>query len=156
MQQQLGTDCKRKHIDWAIIFFRMKRCVVTDNVFEMSFLSFGYACPSDYQAADKQSKDVRCWMLNCLAWSIDFGYSKWISVCGRYGHSCCYVHSRFVNSFVMIYLIRSKRRGENKKKFMRKVQVLYIKVTVYLMLSMLPDLVIVLGLCVIWEKYQLW
>lgn len=60
MQQQLGTDCKRKHIDRAIIFFGMKRCVVTDNVFEMSFLSFGYACPSDYQAADKQSKDVRC------------------------------------------------------------------------------------------------
>lgn len=70
-------------------------------------------------------------------------------VCGRYGHSCCYVHSRFVNSFVMIYLIRSKRRGENKKNFMLKVQVLYIKVTVYLMLSMLPDLVIVLGLCFI-------
>lgn len=80
MQQQLGTDRKRKHIDRAIIFFSMKRCVVTDNVFEMSFLSFGYACPSDYQAADKQSKDVRCWMLNCLAWSIDFGYSKWIGV----------------------------------------------------------------------------
>lgn len=58
MQQQLGTDCKRKHIDRAIIFFSMKRCVVTDNVFEMSFLSFGYACPSDYQAADTQSKDV--------------------------------------------------------------------------------------------------
>lgn len=60
-----------------------------------------------------------------------------------------YLHSRFVNSFVMIYLIRSKHRGENKKKFMLKVQVFYIKVTVYLMLSMLPDLVIVRGLCFI-------
>lgn len=58
-------------------------------------------------------------------------------------------HSQFVNSFVMIYLIRSEQRVENKKKFMLKVQVFNITVAVYFMLLMLPDLVIVhiFGLC---------
>lgn len=145
-----GTDCKRK----PIIFFSMKRCVVTDNLYKMSFLLFGHACTAEItkQIHRQKTHVVKClivWhgplILNIVNESV---YCLW-EVWPQLLQDMVNAHSQFVNSFVMIYLIRSEQRVENKKKFMLKVQVFNITVAVYFMLLMLPDLVIVhvCGLC---------
>lgn len=81
-----GTDCKRK----PIIFFSMKRCVVTDNLYKMSSLLFGHACTPEIT---KQIHRQKTHVVKCLiVWHgpliLNIVNESVCIVCGRYGHSC--------------------------------------------------------------------
>lgn len=71
----------RESLQSCHIFQHEKMCCISQIRFlKWASYHLGMHVPVITKAADTQSKDARCWMLNCLAWSIDFGYSKWISV----------------------------------------------------------------------------